>query len=97
MVPLAGGLVIGATSSIKLVGRFGTTKIVIAGLFGLGSVLVSALTWTYDMPYWPLGLCNCACLSGWLSNASQLRGSGWSAARSRAAWSGRPNCDPRGV
>jgi EmrB/QacA subfamily drug resistance transporter len=56
MVPLAAGLVIGATSSIKLVGRFGTTKIVFAGLFGLGNVLVSALTWKYDMPYWPLGL-----------------------------------------
>src|SRR4051794_5045849 len=56
MVPVAGGLVIGATSSIKLVARFGTTKIVMAGLFGLGSILVSALTWTYDMPYWPLGL-----------------------------------------
>src|SRR4051794_15651186 len=56
MVPLAFGLVIGATSSIKLVGRFGTTKIVFAGLFGLGNILVSALTWKYDMPYWPLGL-----------------------------------------
>jgi EmrB/QacA subfamily drug resistance transporter len=56
MVPLAAGLVIGATSSIKLVGRFGTTKIVFAGLFGLGNVLFSALTWKYDMPYWPLGL-----------------------------------------
>src|SRR3954451_4488105 len=56
MVPLAFGLVIGATSSIKLVGRFGTTKIVFAGLFGLGNVLFSALTWKYDMPYWPLGL-----------------------------------------
>jgi hypothetical protein len=56
MVPLAAGLVVGAVSSIKLVGRFGTTKVVMTGLFGLGSVLVSALTWTYDMPYWPLGL-----------------------------------------
>jgi EmrB/QacA subfamily drug resistance transporter len=56
MVPLAAGLVIGATSSIKLVGRFGTTKIVFAGLFGLGNLLVSALTWKYDMPYWPLGV-----------------------------------------
>src|SRR4051812_32345028 len=56
MVPLAAGLVIGATSSIKLVGRFGTTKIVAAGLFGLGNLLVSALTWKYDMPYWPLGI-----------------------------------------
>src|SRR3954449_5372142 len=56
MVPLAAGLLIGATSSIKLVGRFGTTKIVFAGLFGLGNILVSALTWKYDMPYWPLGV-----------------------------------------
>jgi EmrB/QacA subfamily drug resistance transporter len=56
MVPLAAGLVIGATSSIKLGGRFGTTKIVAAGLFGLGNLLVSALTWKYDMPYWPLGI-----------------------------------------
>src|SRR4051794_14289448 len=56
MVPLAAGLLIGATSSIKLVGRFGTTKIVFAGLFGLGNLLVSALTWKYDMPYWPLGM-----------------------------------------
>jgi EmrB/QacA subfamily drug resistance transporter len=56
MVPLAAGLVIGAVSSIKLVGRFGTTKIVMAGLLGLGAVLASALTWTYDMSYWPLGL-----------------------------------------
>jgi MFS transporter, DHA2 family, multidrug resistance protein len=56
MVPLAGGLMLGAVSSIKLVHRFGTTKIVMAGLFGLAAVLVSALTWTYDMPYWPLGL-----------------------------------------
>src|SRR3954451_1918114 len=56
MVPLAFGLVIGATSSIKLVNRFGTTKIVMAGLCGLGNILLSALTWKYDMPYWPLGL-----------------------------------------
>jgi EmrB/QacA subfamily drug resistance transporter len=56
MVPLAAGLMVGAVSSIKLVNRFGTTKIVMAGLFGLGVVLVSALTWKYDMPYWPLGL-----------------------------------------
>jgi EmrB/QacA subfamily drug resistance transporter len=56
MAPLAAGLVVGATSSIKLVGRFGTTRIVMAGLLGLGNLLVCALMWSYDMPYWPLGL-----------------------------------------
>jgi MFS transporter, DHA2 family, multidrug resistance protein len=56
MVPLAAGLLVGAVSSIKLVSRFGTTRIVMAGLFGLGNLLVSALMWKYDMPYWPLGL-----------------------------------------
>jgi len=56
MVPIAAGLVVGAVSSIKLVGRFGTAKIVMAGLFGLGTLLVSALMWKYDMPYWPLGI-----------------------------------------
>jgi EmrB/QacA subfamily drug resistance transporter len=56
MVPLAAGLVVGAVSSIKLVKRFGTTVIVMAGLVGLGNLLVSALMWKYDMPYWPLGL-----------------------------------------
>src|SRR3954464_9882964 len=56
MVPLALGLVIGATSSVKLVARFGTTKVVAFGLFSLGGTLAMSLTWTADMPYWPLGL-----------------------------------------
>jgi EmrB/QacA subfamily drug resistance transporter len=56
MVPLALGLVIGATSSVKLVARFGTTKVVAFGLFNLGSTLAMSLTWSADMPYWPLGL-----------------------------------------
>jgi EmrB/QacA subfamily drug resistance transporter len=56
MVPLAAGLIIGSISSIKLVGRFGTTKIVVAGLGGLGFQLVSSVMWTPDMAYWPLGL-----------------------------------------
>jgi MFS transporter, DHA2 family, multidrug resistance protein len=56
MTPLAVGLVIGAGSSVKLVERLGTTRVVVAGLVGLAVLLVSALFWTYDMPYWPLGL-----------------------------------------
>jgi EmrB/QacA subfamily drug resistance transporter len=55
MVPMAAGLVVGAGSSIKLVGRFGTAKVVTAGLFGVGSVLLAALAWQPDMAYWPLG------------------------------------------
>jgi EmrB/QacA subfamily drug resistance transporter len=56
MTPLAGGLVLGAVSSIKLAARFGTTRIVAFGLVNLGGLLAYSLTWTPDMPYWPLGL-----------------------------------------
>jgi EmrB/QacA subfamily drug resistance transporter len=55
MVPLAAGLVLGAVSSIKLVRRFGTTRIVMAGLVGLGFNLALSLTWASDMAYLPLG------------------------------------------
>jgi predicted MFS family arabinose efflux permease len=56
MVPLAFGLVAGSVSSIKLVARFGTTRVVLAGLLGLGGLLATSLVWTADMAYWPLGL-----------------------------------------
>jgi EmrB/QacA subfamily drug resistance transporter len=56
MIPLAFGLVLGAVSSIKLVARLGTTKVVTAGLLGLAANLAFSLTWAADMPYWPLGL-----------------------------------------
>ena len=56
MTPLAGGLVLGAVSSIKLAARFGTTRIVAFGLANLGGLLAYSLTWTPDMPYWPLGM-----------------------------------------
>ena len=56
MTPLAGGLVLGAVSSIKLAARFGTTRIVAFGLANLGGLLAFSLTWTPDMPYWPLGM-----------------------------------------
>src|SRR5215210_4117676 len=56
MVPLALGLVIGAGSSAKLAGRLGTTTVVAAGLAALGAVLSTALLWTPEMPYFPLGL-----------------------------------------
>jgi EmrB/QacA subfamily drug resistance transporter len=56
MVPLAFGLVAGSGSSIKLVARFGTTRVVSAGLLGFGTILAFGLLWTPDMAYWPLGL-----------------------------------------
>jgi EmrB/QacA subfamily drug resistance transporter len=56
MTPLAGGLVLGAVSSIKLAARFGTNRIVAFGLLNLGGLLALSMTWTADMPYWPLGV-----------------------------------------
>jgi EmrB/QacA subfamily drug resistance transporter len=56
MVPIAFGLVIGSGSSIKLTARFGTRPVICAGLVGVAVVLSSALLWTYDMPYLPIGL-----------------------------------------
>jgi EmrB/QacA subfamily drug resistance transporter len=56
MVPLAAGMMMGAGSSTKLVPRFGTTPIVTAGLLAMAGALSTALLWTYDMPYWPIGI-----------------------------------------
>ena len=46
----------GAGSSIKLVERLGTTRVVTAGLAGVGALLATTLAWSPDMAYWPLGL-----------------------------------------
>jgi EmrB/QacA subfamily drug resistance transporter len=56
MVPLALGLVMGAGSSTKLAPRFGTARVVAAGLLGMTVLLSLTLLWTPDMEYWPLGL-----------------------------------------
>jgi len=56
MTPLALGLVLGAVSGTKLAIRAGTTRIVVAGLAGLGGLLAATLGWSADMPYLPLGL-----------------------------------------
>jgi MFS family permease len=56
MVPLALGLVMGAGSSTKLVPRFGSARVVTAGLLGMTVLLSLALLWTPHMDYWPLGL-----------------------------------------
>jgi MFS transporter, DHA2 family, multidrug resistance protein len=56
MSPLALGLVAGAVSSVKLVERLGTTRVVTAGLVGIGGLLSATLAWTPDMAYLPIGL-----------------------------------------
>jgi len=56
MVPLAAGLVLGAGSSVKIVERIGTTRVVMAGLVVTGTLLATTLLWTADTAYWPLGL-----------------------------------------
>jgi EmrB/QacA subfamily drug resistance transporter len=56
MVPLALGMIIGAGSSTKTVPRLGTTRIVVGGLLLTTGLLTTALLWTSDMAYWPIGL-----------------------------------------
>jgi EmrB/QacA subfamily drug resistance transporter len=56
MSPLAVGLIVGAGSGAKLSARLGTTRVVAAGLAGLGLLHVATLAWTPDIAYWPLGL-----------------------------------------
>ena len=52
MAPLALGLIIGAGSGAKLSARLGTTRVVAAGLAGLGLLQVATLAWTPDLAYW---------------------------------------------
>jgi EmrB/QacA subfamily drug resistance transporter len=56
MVPLAFGLMLGATRATKAAASVGTKRVVAAGLIGLGVTLTTTLLWTSDMPYWPIGL-----------------------------------------
>src|SRR5215217_4765457 len=49
MLPLALGLVVGSGASNHLSGRVGRTRVIAAGLFGVGLVLSTSLVWTPDM------------------------------------------------
>ena len=49
MLPLALGLVMGAGASNHLAERLGRTRVIAAGLFGVGLVLSTSLAWTPDM------------------------------------------------
>ena len=68
MVPLAFGLVAGSISSIKLVARVGTTKVVTFGLLNMAALLAVSLMWSEDMAYWPLGVwfLGAALSMGWI-------------------------------
>jgi EmrB/QacA subfamily drug resistance transporter len=55
MIPLAGGLLAGAVSSVKLAARFGTTRVVVAGMLALGALLGVTVFWTAGMAYAPIG------------------------------------------
>jgi EmrB/QacA subfamily drug resistance transporter len=56
MTPIALGMVVGAGSGRKLEERVGTAKIVAGGLAVLGATLLSAVTWSPSMPYWPIAV-----------------------------------------
>jgi MFS family permease len=56
MLPLALGLVVGSGASNKLAGRFGRTRVIAAGLLGVGAVLSSSLAWSPEMAPVLLGL-----------------------------------------
>jgi DHA2 family integral membrane protein (MFS transporter) len=55
MVPLALGLVMGAGSSVKIVAKAGTTRVVTAGLLGMAALLTTTLLWTPHMSAWLIG------------------------------------------
>jgi EmrB/QacA subfamily drug resistance transporter len=54
MTPIAVGMIAGAGSGRMLEERFGTARVVSGGLAVLGATLLSALTWSPSMPYWPI-------------------------------------------
>jgi MFS transporter, DHA2 family, multidrug resistance protein len=56
MAPLALGLIVGAGSGAKLSARFGTTRVVAAGLAGLGVLQLATLAWAPDLAFWLIGL-----------------------------------------
>ena len=52
MIPLALGLMVGATSSARLVSRFGTKRVAAAGMTLLAVVLSLTIAWTPATPIW---------------------------------------------
>jgi EmrB/QacA subfamily drug resistance transporter len=67
MLPLVVGLGGGGANSDRLVQKFGTSRVMTAGLIGLALVLSSALLWTPHTAVWILCL-TLASMSFWMSN-----------------------------
>jgi EmrB/QacA subfamily drug resistance transporter len=56
LIPLALGIMIGAGRSDHLVQRFGTKRVVAAGMTIVALALGSMALWSVDTPYWIMGL-----------------------------------------
>lgn len=55
MLPLSLGILAGAGNADRLVRRFGTARVIAAGLLVLAATLTSIILWTPDTSYWVLG------------------------------------------
>lgn len=55
LIPMALGVMIGASNSNRLTTRWGTTRVVAGGILLVSLVLFTAAFWTVDTPYWIVG------------------------------------------
>ncbi len=56
LIPIALGIMAGASRSHYWVAHFGTAKVVSTAMVGLALVLASMVLWTVTMPYWIIGV-----------------------------------------
>lgn len=56
LVPMALGIVVGASSSNLIVTRLGSTRVVAGGMIVVTLVLASIALWSVDTPYWIVGV-----------------------------------------
>ncbi len=55
-IPLAAGVLLGSGSAEKVVSRFGTTYVIVAGFLGAAVMAGLASLWQVDTAYWVIGL-----------------------------------------
>jgi Na+/melibiose symporter-like transporter len=55
LIPLSVGLMVGAGGADRLAKRFGTNRVIAAGLGVIGLLLASYLFWDVDVSYWVVG------------------------------------------